>query len=128
MLLSELMSMGLEGAFDFVYLPIDHSTRWNVGYAFVNFKSTLDTERARVVLSGHVWRKFRQSYKKVAVVSDALIQGRQENVRHFSPTVVGSSGPAATEALRYLHRSCTSRAHMHQQRVRCCMGYTIYGL
>lgn len=88
MLMREMDSLGLSGMYDFVYLPIDRATRWNVGYAFINFVQPDAAEKARVSLSGHQFRKFRQSSGKVAEVSDALIQGVHANMKHYSNTAV----------------------------------------
>merc|ERR1740123_183014 len=103
MLLLELDTIGLKGKYDFVYLPIDRSTQWNVGYAFVNFATPEDVNLARSLLSGYMWKRFRSTSSKFANVSDALIQGREDNLQHYSSTAVQRS---RVEARRPLVLGC----------------------
>jgi len=43
---------GFDGAFDFVYVPIDFSSEASLGYAFVNFVSTGDVRRCWEIFDG----------------------------------------------------------------------------
>lgn len=77
-LMRDMNSAGLEGQYDFFYLPIDFKTKRNLGYAFVNFTS-VDATRC-------FFRRFdnqhfeRHKTQKVLKVSPALVQGFEANI------------------------------------------------
>jgi len=93
LLMQELDELGFQGKYDFVYLPIDNSTQWNVGYAFVNFDVSEDARRCMAMLEGHQFFRFRQNNKRVAQVSVAHIQGLEKNLAHCSGTSLFSLRP-----------------------------------
>jgi hypothetical protein len=88
MLMDELDSLGFTQGYDFIYLPMDKTTHWNVGYAFVNFSCPENATRCMEVMNEYRFRKFRQSSGKVAQVSVAHIQGLEKNLEHYSHTAV----------------------------------------
>uniref|UniRef100_A0A8I6YHU9 RRM domain-containing protein n=1 Tax=Hordeum vulgare subsp. vulgare TaxID=112509 RepID=A0A8I6YHU9_HORVV len=73
-------------AYDFLYLPMDFSSRQrgsNKGYAFVNF-TTADAARGlHYALHGRSWNRSLGSAKIISIAA-AYMQGRQRLVRHFS--------------------------------------------
>lgn len=85
-LLREVNAKGFAGTYDFFYLPMDVQNRGNVGYAFFNFVQPEDVERFRCTFSDYPFRLF--SSRKVAVVSDAYVQGLEKNLRHFENRLV----------------------------------------
>lgn len=91
MLMQELDTLGFRGKYDFVYLPIDNATFWNVGYAFVNFEDSADALRCMEVMEGHEFLRFRPGRKRVAQVSVAHIQGLEQNLAHCTGTSVFST-------------------------------------
>jgi len=93
LLMQELDELGFQGKYDFVYLPIDNSTNWNVGYAFVNFEDPPDAKRCMAALDGHQFYRFRQNNRRVAQVSIAHIQGLELNLAHCSSTSLFSARP-----------------------------------
>jgi hypothetical protein len=88
MLIEELDSLGFEGDYDFIYLPIDKSTQWNVGYAFVNFKTAEAAKRCVTDVTGYKFDRFEHGSRKVAQISVAHIQGLQKNLEYYSKTAV----------------------------------------
>lgn len=57
MLLDLVDSMGLAGAYDFVYLPIDFKSQTGLGYALMNFTSVVNAQRCFARLEGFCnWR------------------------------------------------------------------------
>lgn len=112
MLILELVSAGLDGKFDFVYLPMDRLTRWNVGYAFVNFVSSEAAAEATRKLSGRRFCRFGKRLGRPLVVSQAHLQGMERNREYYRntavqfdrlqghrPLVVGQARSEATESL-----------------------------
>mmetsp|Transcript_8373 Transcript_8373/g.22421 ORF Transcript_8373/g.22421 Transcript_8373/m.22421 type:complete len:436 (-) Transcript_8373:104-1411(-) len=91
MLVEELGSLRLDGAYDFLYLPIDKSTQWNVGYAFVNFLDHRAAEKCRVALQGFNFKRDGKVSHKVALVSTAHIQGLEANLAHYENAAVNTS-------------------------------------
>lgn len=89
MLSAELDNLGFAGHYNFLYLPIDKSTSWNVGYSFVNF---LDANIAYCFRQVTVNYKFcqasHQGVHKPMLVSVAHIQGLKNNMKHYSNTAV----------------------------------------
>jgi len=95
MLIDQLHSAGFLGQIDYLYLPIDFANRCNVGYCFINFRtsharqqfsSKFDGVQAQQCLPGF------NSYK-VCQVTKAKWQGRDENVRRIR------SGPELMQQL-----------------------------
>ncbi|KAF3333846.1 Protein terminal ear1 [Carex littledalei] len=68
--------------YDFVYLPIDFSTRANKGYAFVNFTTVEAANNANKEIHRRKWVIFNS--KKVARVCYARVQGKTALVNRFS--------------------------------------------
>mmetsp|Transcript_94682 Transcript_94682/g.265115 ORF Transcript_94682/g.265115 Transcript_94682/m.265115 type:complete len:309 (-) Transcript_94682:21-947(-) len=88
MLVEELDSVGLAGTYDFLYLPIDKSTQWNVGYAFVNFVNPAAASKCVGLLTDHVFKRYDHNSGKVTQVAVAHIQGLERNMEFFSKTAV----------------------------------------
>mmetsp|Transcript_27223 Transcript_27223/g.72622 ORF Transcript_27223/g.72622 Transcript_27223/m.72622 type:complete len:366 (+) Transcript_27223:87-1184(+) len=88
MLVEEMDSLGFEGEYDFIYLPIDKSTQWNVGYAFVNFKTSDAAKRCVTDVTDYTFNRFEHGSRKVAQISVAHIQGLEKNLEYYSKTAV----------------------------------------
>jgi len=80
-MLSLLEEAGLNGSFDFFYLPIDFRNRCGLGYAFLNFLSHADAVEAYNHFHNRRWDEFNS--KKVCEVTYARVQGRDNLVQHF---------------------------------------------
>lgn len=89
-LIAELETLRFGGTFDFLYIPLDPGTMYNVGYAFVNFIDHTWAQKCMEVFSGHVFRRYRNSGKPTAV-SIAHIQGLESNLRHYEKSVVNTA-------------------------------------
>jgi len=90
--MQELDKLGFEDCYDFVYLPIDRQTQWNVGYAFVNFDRPEDAQQCMKVMSGYKFTRLRPGQQqRHAQVSVAHLQGLKQNLAHFQNTAVFSS-------------------------------------
>jgi hypothetical protein len=90
-LVLELEEMGLTDSFDFVYLPIDRSTRATLGYAFVNFVNSTWANKCMNDFQGYRFKKYRGVANKLAAVSVAYLQGLEKNLAHYENKVVNSS-------------------------------------
>jgi len=91
MLMSELDTLGFQGKYDFVYLPIDSTTQWNVGYAFVNLEDEATAKKLMRTMDGHQFQHCRTSKKRVAQISPAHIQGIEKNLEHLRSSAVLSA-------------------------------------
>lgn len=89
-LIAELESVGFQGCFDFLYIPLDLGTMSNVGYAFVNFTHPAHAARCMEVLPQHHFRRQRKMGKGVAVCA-AHMQGLEANLRHYEKSAVNTS-------------------------------------
>jgi len=88
MLMEELNLLGFEGKYDFIYLPMDKSTQWNVGYAFVNFSSPAVAKRVIDEMTNYSFQRYDHGSGKVAQISIAHIQGLERNLEYYSSTAV----------------------------------------
>jgi hypothetical protein len=98
-LMSELNRIGWQNKYDFVYLPFDTSTGFNVGYAFVNFFEADDCALCINVMQGYEFAEVVRGhhFKRAAIVSIAHVQGLKRNLQNCSRGVLRSQGCAAVE-------------------------------
>jgi len=87
-LAQELDSLGFARLYDFLYLPIDKWTQWNVGYAFVNFVNSAAASKCVGVMTDYVFKCFEHHSGKVTQVAVAHIQGLERNLAYYSKTAV----------------------------------------
>jgi len=83
-LAEELDALGMMGTYDFLYLPVRGQRRYaeqNIGYAFVNLRSTEMFDRFAQALHHYRFAKHRSSRIAPARVSRASIQGLGANLR-----------------------------------------------
>ncbi|KAF8365015.1 hypothetical protein HHK36_032980 [Tetracentron sinense] len=82
---AQLSSNPCLSAYDFVYLPMDFRNRCNLGYAFVNFTSTVAASRLCRSFHNYRWQVF--DTKKICEIRDAKIQfpplGKAALMGHF---------------------------------------------
>merc|ERR1712039_1117033 len=82
MLLELMDTKGFKGRFDFLYLPMDFKRRSNLGYAFINFVTHEDAERARSLLQD--FSEWKMSSKKVLqVLWSSPLQGVAANIERY---------------------------------------------
>eukprot|EP00928_Gymnodinium_smaydae_P064848 TRINITY_DN480_c0_g3_i1.p1 TRINITY_DN480_c0_g3~~TRINITY_DN480_c0_g3_i1.p1 ORF type:complete len:466 (-),score=118.74 TRINITY_DN480_c0_g3_i1:80-1477(-) len=100
-LLSILETRTFASAFDFVYLPIDFSSRRSLGYAFVNFLSPSDAARCWSVFDGFVdWE--RPAEKACEVMWGDPHQGLDAHIeRYRNSPVMHDSVPDAWRPVLY---------------------------
>jgi hypothetical protein len=89
-LIAELESVGFQGCFDFLYIPLDLGTMSNVGYAFINFTHPVHAALCMELLPKHHFRRQRKVGKGVAVCA-AHMQGLEANLRHYEKSAVNTS-------------------------------------
>lgn len=82
LLIDELARTGFQGAYDFLYLPIDTGTRANKGYAFINFIHPSHTKAFKVTYEGCKLPLFNSS--KHISVTLASMQGFEVNYAHYA--------------------------------------------
>mmetsp|Transcript_12811 Transcript_12811/g.22084 ORF Transcript_12811/g.22084 Transcript_12811/m.22084 type:complete len:258 (+) Transcript_12811:3-776(+) len=88
MLVEELNSLGLNNLFDFVYVPMDQLTRWNVGYGFVNFINAKAAKDCTQVLTGYKFHRCNPRQQRDIQVVPAHMQGLWKNLEHYRRTAV----------------------------------------
>lgn len=91
MLMGELEFVGFGDLFDFIYVPMDKATQWNVGYAFVNFVNPKIAKAATSVLTNYRFCRYGAPSQKVTHVSPAHLQGLEKNAEYYNRTAVGRS-------------------------------------
>lgn len=86
MILNELNSKpGVEGSYDFLYLPIDFQNSCNLGYAFVNMVSPAAVVHLYKNMHGLPWKLSRSS--KICQLVWGRLQGKTALVDHFRGTI-----------------------------------------
>jgi len=120
MLMEELDALGFREDYDFIYLPMDKTTHWNVGYAFVNFLSSSVAKKCMSMLENYSFKRFEHGTGKVAQVCTAHIQGLKKNLQYYSTTAVQHSRvqshrPLALEADRDGVSNSTRRPHRQRR-------------
>lgn len=90
-LMRELDHLGLTGKYDFLYIPVDRGTSWNVGYAFVNFFTPEFAKECMDQLQDHTFLQCKNGVDKVAQVSAAHMQGWERNVAYYRSCAVHSA-------------------------------------
>ena len=76
MFMEELGQLGFEDAYDFVYMPMDEATHWNVGPAFKSFLDAASTGRRIESLMDYRFKKFRRASSEVGQGFPAPTQER----------------------------------------------------
>eukprot|EP00746_Dinoflagellata_sp_MGD_P090189 gnl/MRDRNA2_/MRDRNA2_35594_c0_seq1.p1 gnl/MRDRNA2_/MRDRNA2_35594_c0~~gnl/MRDRNA2_/MRDRNA2_35594_c0_seq1.p1 ORF type:complete len:397 (+),score=70.25 gnl/MRDRNA2_/MRDRNA2_35594_c0_seq1:173-1363(+) len=91
-LLALLDNSGFEGKYDFFYMPWK-SSRWNLGYAFINFQETIEAWTFAFTFNGFQLNPARS--QKTCTVSPADIQGLESLRKHFRHTSISKheNGP-----------------------------------
>jgi len=86
---AELDDLGFAGAFDFLYMPVDKSSKASVGYAFVNFIAPSWAARFAAHMQGHKFTKYGKN--KEASVAVAHMQGFAANLAYYERCAVKSA-------------------------------------
>lgn len=96
-MLVKQLNQDFRSRFDFVYLPIDFKNKCNVGYGFVNFRTTTACEEFVKKFHGVDVRKCLPGLnsRKIAEVTPARVQGLDENVRRLR------TGPVMNELVHH---------------------------
>ncbi|CAA7062335.1 unnamed protein product [Microthlaspi erraticum] len=68
-------------SYDFLYLPMDFVKHANLGYAFVNFTSSVAAEKFRREFDNCVWTN--SGYNKICEITVAKCQGKEELSQRF---------------------------------------------
>ncbi|KAF4726361.1 hypothetical protein FOZ63_016786 [Perkinsus olseni] len=85
-LLNDIRTAGFADTFDFFYLPMDHETRANYGYCFINMLSPQLASSFFKAFDGKPLRRFTSN--KIVAIVPATIQGFEANLRHYSRKAV----------------------------------------
>ncbi|CAE7871009.1 ML4, partial [Symbiodinium necroappetens] len=96
-MLVKQLNQDFKSRFDFVYLPIDFKNKCNVGYGFINFRTSAACDEFIAKYDGVDVRKCLPGLnsKKVAGVTPARVQGLEENVRRLR------TGPVMNELVNH---------------------------
>lgn len=103
MLVDQLNQSGFRGSYDFVYLPVDHSTNVGFGYAFVNFTSPNGARLFKNHFHGYAEWAY-PCEKPCEVVWSQAHQGLQEHIdRLRNSPVMHESVPDMFKPAIYLN-------------------------
>lgn len=88
-LAEELNTLGFKNKIDFVYVPMDQATHWNVGYGFVNFTTPEAAEEAARFLTGRKLSKAcNAKHERELELVPAHMQGLRKNLEHYRRSAV----------------------------------------
>jgi hypothetical protein len=88
-LLGHFAEFGLQDCVDFIYVPMDFHRAAGLGYAFANFSSNTDAERAREMFEGFCSWGGKCKCKKVCEVSFSYpLQGLDDHLEHYRNSCV----------------------------------------
>ncbi|KAF4729434.1 hypothetical protein FOZ62_024893 [Perkinsus olseni] len=115
-LIEEVTAAGFGGTFDFFYLPMDHSTRANFGYCFINFTTPAVASLFTHVLSGKQLKM--STSRKIIEIVPAKLQGFDANLLHYSKKAVSSDSEEEFRPLFLVdgYRLSFSRVPLRQSR------------
>ncbi len=85
-LMQEIKEAGFDNKFDFFYLPMDHETHANFGYAFINFIEERDVDPFTKRFNGLKLNRFTSN--KIIQIVPAQLQGFQANLQHYCKKAV----------------------------------------
>jgi RNA recognition motif-containing protein len=85
-LLNEIRESGFDNKFDFFYLPMDHETHANFGYAFINFLDDREVDPFTTRFNGLKLNRFTSN--KIIQIVPAQLQGFQANLQHYCKKAV----------------------------------------
>jgi len=85
-LLAEIKEAGFDNKFDFFYLPMDHETHANFGYAFINFVDEREVDPFTKRFNGLKLNRFTSN--KIIQIVPAQLQGFQANLQHYCKKAV----------------------------------------
>ena len=85
-LMTELREAGFDNKFDFFYLPMDHETHANFGYAFINFLDEREVGPFTKRFNGLKLNRFTSN--KIIQIVPAQLQGFQANLQHYCKKAV----------------------------------------
>jgi len=90
-LMVELARLGFEGAYNFLYVPLNLRIMKNMGYAFVNFLDADLANRFLTILeTGEIYRRNGKLGKQICA-SVAHLQGLEANLKHYENSAVSQS-------------------------------------
>ncbi|KAF4685422.1 hypothetical protein FOZ60_006542 [Perkinsus olseni] len=115
-LIEEVTAAGFGGTFDFFYLPMDHSTRANFGYCFINFTTPAVASLFTHVFSGKQLKM--STSRKIIEIVPAKLQGFDANLLHYSKKAVSSDSEEEFRPLFLVdgYRLSFSRVPLRQSR------------
>jgi len=93
LLIEEIKSKGFGGTYDFVYVPVEMQTKFNRGYAFINFVEPKYAMAFKSCYEGHQLTKY--SSRKVIAILPAALQGFEANYARFASSRMVHEAPGA---------------------------------
>ena len=103
-LMNELREAGFDNKFDFFYLPMDHETHANFGYAFINFMDAQDVEPFTKRFNGLKLNRFTSN--KIIQIVPAQLQGFQANLQHYCKKAVCTDDNVDYRPLFFVDGKC----------------------
>jgi len=84
-MLVERLQKGYAASYDFVYLPVDFNSEYNMGYAFINFTEPAAASRFMAEFHGAKTESVLPGFSspKVCEVTYARVQGRDANLENL---------------------------------------------